>query len=82
LRVPPATRVCEAGTERRWPSRISAKPFGRAVGYRVGVKYLHLGWDFQSTLAERRTGDLSILEWLRSLAGVRKRRPVVRGRRF
>jgi D-aspartate ligase len=39
--------------------------------YRSGIKYLHLGWDVQSLLAQRRNGSLTILKWLSSLRGVR-----------
>src|SRR5690606_12789612 len=38
---------------------------------RVGVKYIHLGWDWRAFRASRRAGGLGWAEWLRSLRGVR-----------
>ena len=46
-------------------------PIAPVEDYRVGVKWLHLGWDVQALLAGRRAGRLSVGEWLVSLRGVR-----------
>lgn len=39
--------------------------------FREGVKYVHLSWDVQSLLSQRKKGTLPFHRWLLSLAGVR-----------
>ncbi|UCF19798.1 MAG: ATP-grasp domain-containing protein [Gemmatimonadota bacterium] len=44
-----------------------------AVSFQPGVKYVNEEWDLKAFLALHKTGDLTLRDWVRSLAGARAR---------